>query len=52
MSCAAPETEEVRPRLHETDLLVSRRQRFAASMAALRQHRTLGPEGTILAWKH
>ena len=51
MSCAAPETEEVRPRLHETDLLVSRRQRFAASMAALRQHRILGPEGTILTWK-
>jgi xylulokinase len=50
-SGTAPETEKVRPRPHETDLLGSRRQRFAASMAALRQHQRPGSEGTIPTWE-
>jgi xylulokinase len=52
MSGTAPETEHVRPRPHEADLLGSRRQRFAASTAALRQHRIPGSEGTVPTWEH
>ena len=36
MSSSAPQTEQVSPRRGETDRLASRRQRFAASTAALR----------------
>jgi xylulokinase len=52
MSGTAPEAEQVRPRLHESDLLGVRRQRFAASMAALRGHQSPGSEGTIPTWEH